>query len=152
MVGGPIPFNPQPPQNQNQNNTAPANVFAQMKAGTFAQNNDSEPQQGNRYDALRTNRESSASHYHYWRTRSDFITCSPNCPAHWMVPRPWCLWIVLIPSHDLARVASPFCSRLLFIGHRPLSILDTIDTLYIPPHTLTSCIQPFRHLFMTWFW
>jgi hypothetical protein len=58
MVGGTIPFNPQPPQNQTQNNTAPANVFAQMKAGTFAQNNDSAAQPTNKYDALRTNRES----------------------------------------------------------------------------------------------
>ena len=59
-MGGTIPFNPQPPQNQNQNNTAPANVFAQMKAGTFAQNDDPAGQQSaNKYDALRTNRESS---------------------------------------------------------------------------------------------
>ena len=148
MVGGPVPFNPQPPQNQNQNNTAPANVFAQMKAGTFAQNNDSEPQPGNRYDALRTNRESSAPHHHCWRTRPDFSTCSSDCPAYWMVPRPRRLWIVLITSHELVRAAFPLCSHSLFIGHRPLSILDTIDTLYIPPHTLTSCIQPLRHLFM----
>jgi len=56
MGGGLIPFNPQPPQNQNQNNTAPANVFAQMKAGTFAQNDDA-AQPSNKYDALRTNRE-----------------------------------------------------------------------------------------------
>jgi hypothetical protein len=56
-VVGTIPFNPQPPPNQNQNNTAPANVFAQMKAGTFAQNNDSGVQPPNKYDALRTNRE-----------------------------------------------------------------------------------------------
>ncbi|KAF9649370.1 hypothetical protein BDM02DRAFT_3186395 [Thelephora ganbajun] len=53
MVGGMIPFNPQPPQNQN--NTAPANVFAQMKAGTFAQGNDSTAQPANKYDALRAN-------------------------------------------------------------------------------------------------
>jgi hypothetical protein len=57
MVAGTIPFNPQPPQNQNQNHTAPANVFAQMKAGTFAQNNDSAAQNPERYDALRPNRE-----------------------------------------------------------------------------------------------
>jgi len=57
-MGGTIPFNPQPPQNQNQNNTAPANVFAQMKAGTFAQNDDLAVQPANKYDALRTNRES----------------------------------------------------------------------------------------------
>ena len=58
MGGGTIQFNPQPPQNQNQNNTAPANVFAQMKAGTFAQNDELAAQPANRYDALRTNRES----------------------------------------------------------------------------------------------
>jgi hypothetical protein len=57
MGGGTIQFNPQPPQNQAQNNTAPANVFAQMKAGTFAQNDDSAAQSANKYDALRTNRE-----------------------------------------------------------------------------------------------
>jgi hypothetical protein len=56
-MGGTIQFNPQPPQNQAQNNTAPANVFAQMKAGTFAQNDDSAAQSANKYDALRTNRE-----------------------------------------------------------------------------------------------
>jgi len=58
MAGGMTSFNPQPPQNQNQNNTTPANVFAQMKAGTFAQNNDSTAQPSNKYDALRPNRES----------------------------------------------------------------------------------------------
>lgn len=57
-MGGTTPFNPQPPQNQNQNNTAPANVFAQMKAGTFAQDNDSAVQPSIKYDALRPNRES----------------------------------------------------------------------------------------------
>jgi len=64
---GTIPFNPQPPQNQNQNNTAPANVFAQMKAGTFAQNEDLAAQPTNKYDALRANRESSAEPPIAWR-------------------------------------------------------------------------------------
>lgn len=71
MTGGTIQFNPQPPQNQNQNNTAPANIFAQMKAGTFAQG-DSEPQPSNKYDALRaTNRESIALCYRGWGTHPD---------------------------------------------------------------------------------
>jgi hypothetical protein len=101
MVGGTAQFNPQPPQNQNQNNTAPANVFAQMKAGTFAQNNDSEPQQANRYDAFRPNREFPVPRRRCWKTRSDTLTCSFSCPAHWMAPRPRCLWVVLISTHDL---------------------------------------------------
>jgi len=38
------------------NNTSPANIFAQMKSGTFATENDgSQPQAANKYDALRTN-------------------------------------------------------------------------------------------------
>jgi len=61
VAGGTIPFNPQPPQNQNPNNTAPANVFAQMKAGTFAQG-DSQPQSPNKYDALRTTNPLAAQH------------------------------------------------------------------------------------------
>ncbi|KAH7916094.1 hypothetical protein BJ138DRAFT_996415 [Hygrophoropsis aurantiaca] len=45
-----------PPSNQNQNNTSPANIFAQMKSGTFANGNDvSGPQQPEKYDALRVN-------------------------------------------------------------------------------------------------
>ncbi|EJD00905.1 uncharacterized protein FOMMEDRAFT_141675 [Fomitiporia mediterranea MF3/22] len=47
----PVPPIPPLPTNNAPNNTAPANVFAQMKAGTFA--NDNAPQSGNKYDALR---------------------------------------------------------------------------------------------------
>ncbi|TRM67650.1 hypothetical protein BD626DRAFT_626074 [Schizophyllum amplum] len=39
------------PQQQPTNNTSPANIFAQMKSGTFA--NDSAAQDANKYDALR---------------------------------------------------------------------------------------------------
>ncbi|KAL5527124.1 hypothetical protein ACEPAG_5915 [Sanghuangporus baumii] len=48
----PIPPLPSlPSNNANANSTAPANVFAQMKSGTFAQDN--APQPSNKYDALR---------------------------------------------------------------------------------------------------
>ena len=40
-------------------NTNPANIFAQMKSGTFAQ--DDAPQSADKYDALRPNRELSSS-------------------------------------------------------------------------------------------
>ncbi|KAF8655285.1 hypothetical protein AX16_003184 [Volvariella volvacea WC 439] len=44
------------PNTQNTTNTSPANVFAQMKSGTFATENDpSTPQSADRYNALRTN-------------------------------------------------------------------------------------------------
>ena len=46
----PPPAPPQPPVNTN-----PANIFAQMKSGTFAQ--DDAPQSADKYDALRPNRE-----------------------------------------------------------------------------------------------
>lgn len=42
------------PSNNNTNNTNPANIFAQMKSGTFDSPNDA-PQDANRYDALRPN-------------------------------------------------------------------------------------------------
>nr|GAT54095.1 predicted protein [Mycena chlorophos] len=46
----PLPASPPP------NNTSPANIFAQMKSGTFgAEDNASAPQGADRYDALRTN-------------------------------------------------------------------------------------------------
>ncbi|THH17426.1 hypothetical protein EW146_g3389, partial [Bondarzewia mesenterica] len=65
MHTGPTGFNPgfgqsfnngmqQPPSAAPQSkDTTPANIFAQMKAGTFA--NDSAPQSSDKYDALRVN-------------------------------------------------------------------------------------------------
>jgi len=59
---GQSPFNnvvsiPSPaPQNNSGPNTSPANVFAQMKSGTFASGNQhAVPQQAGKYDALRVN-------------------------------------------------------------------------------------------------
>jgi hypothetical protein len=49
------PVPPTPPAS-NINNTSPANIFAQMKSGTFAaDNNDSRVQPAEKYDALRPN-------------------------------------------------------------------------------------------------
>jgi hypothetical protein len=49
----PPPVPPLPTSNSsNMNSTNPANIFAQMKSGTF--DNDSGPQDSNKYDALRT--------------------------------------------------------------------------------------------------
>ncbi|KAI0032388.1 hypothetical protein K488DRAFT_50036 [Vararia minispora EC-137] len=50
------PGPPQLPQNQGRD-TTPANVFAQMKAGTFGDDSVSAPQSADKYNALRTNRE-----------------------------------------------------------------------------------------------
>jgi hypothetical protein len=60
---GQSPFNnivsapsPAPSSNSSHPNTSPANVFAQMKSGTFASGNEhSVPQQADKYDALRVN-------------------------------------------------------------------------------------------------
>lgn len=135
MAGGTTPFNPHPPQNQNQNqnNTTPASIFAQMKAGTFAQNDDSTAQSSNKYDALRTNRESTMFVALIAGKHVLTLVCSSGYPAHWMVPWPWCLWILLIPSHYLTRTT--FLCSSFSSGHRSLSILDNIDILFIPPHT-----------------
>lgn len=38
-------------------NTNPANIFAQMKSGTFANDNDSAAQDADKYNALRPNRK-----------------------------------------------------------------------------------------------
>ncbi|KAI0921699.1 hypothetical protein AcV7_008117 [Taiwanofungus camphoratus] len=46
---------PSPPSQTSVPNTSPANVFAQMKSGTFANDNPSGPQGADKYDALRTN-------------------------------------------------------------------------------------------------
>ncbi|KAG6332940.1 hypothetical protein ID866_6146 [Astraeus odoratus] len=59
MLSAPSPTPPQsypsPPNNSN-TTTSPANVFAQMKSGTFATDNDNAtPQQAEKYDALRVN-------------------------------------------------------------------------------------------------
>ncbi|KAF4574647.1 cytoskeletal protein binding protein [Pleurotus pulmonarius] len=53
---GQIQQSPPPLPNSNaNNNTSPANVFAQMKSGTFATESDSNAQNADRYNALRTN-------------------------------------------------------------------------------------------------
>lgn len=44
---------PVPPLPQTSANAAPANIFAQMKAGTFASDEDGGPQPSDKYDALR---------------------------------------------------------------------------------------------------
>lgn len=53
----PTPSVPYPqPQSSSNASTSPANIFAQMKSGTFAADNDhTTPQQANKYDALRVN-------------------------------------------------------------------------------------------------
>ncbi|KAF8558937.1 hypothetical protein OG21DRAFT_1503895 [Imleria badia] len=60
---GQSPFNdivsipsPAPSNNSSSSNTSPANIFAQMKSGTFASGNEhAVPQQAGKYDALRVN-------------------------------------------------------------------------------------------------
>ncbi|KAG7096990.1 hypothetical protein E1B28_004385 [Marasmius oreades] len=52
----PPPVPPLPPStSSNQTDTNPANIFAQMKSGTFATDNSSVPQSSDKYDALRSN-------------------------------------------------------------------------------------------------
>ncbi|KAL4075896.1 hypothetical protein J3A83DRAFT_4223634 [Scleroderma citrinum] len=48
-----LPY-PQPPNGSNPS-TSPANIFAQMKSGTFATDDHAVPQQADKYDALRVN-------------------------------------------------------------------------------------------------
>jgi actin cytoskeleton-regulatory complex protein SLA1 len=48
----PLPTSP----SNNTNNTNPANIFAQMKSGTFA-NDEAQPEPSEKYDALRPGRE-----------------------------------------------------------------------------------------------
>ena len=72
-----------------------------MKAGTFAQNNDSAVQPANKYDALRPNHKL-AILFGCWRVRSDPHVRSSGCAAHRMVPWLWCLRIFLIQRYDLS--------------------------------------------------
>lgn len=46
---------PVPQQQSSLANTTPANIFAQMKSGTFANDNSTGPQGADKYDALRPN-------------------------------------------------------------------------------------------------
>ena len=82
-----MPFNhtispPPVPQQQPPANTNPANVFAQMKSGTFATDNTGAPQSADKYDVLRPARMclvlfvvSSANKFDSFTTRFS---------AHWM--------------------------------------------------------------------
>ncbi|KAJ8523034.1 hypothetical protein ONZ45_g480 [Pleurotus djamor] len=52
----PMQSSPPPlPTSNPTNNTSPANIFAQMKSGTFAADSNSDPQSADRYNALRPN-------------------------------------------------------------------------------------------------
>ncbi|KAJ8086575.1 cytoskeletal protein binding protein [Marasmius tenuissimus] len=51
----PVPPLPNSVSNNNTTDTNPANIFAQMKSGTFASDNSSAPQSSDKYDALRPN-------------------------------------------------------------------------------------------------